>query len=337
MSATPTIDRARLRTFIQGAPDTLKATISATFREGSWPSLAPESEWTPEALYVAAEAISHLAVESGHAFPVPVETDTLRARIVALPADLADRAAEEAATCSIPNVGHANKWSPALWLEADRIISTAEELAAVRLRRIHAALGDAGITTEEERHIALLTLTGRTESSKQLTGPEAKALAEWAEGRSLGKGPALPEPFAPDWKVEAKALATTQGELLKEAKAWAKVRRLDVPKTLAEVTDHRMIAALLMRADDGTTKVMAAADAALPPETSPVPSLTPEVGEEVVVPEGNPGTTAAPDPNPQVEGETLAGVLAAIARNLAQAFTEAAADLETFLQRTAEG
>ena len=66
----------------------------------------------------------------------------------------------------------------------------------------------------------------------------------------------------------------------------------------AEVTDHRMIAALLMRADDGTTKVMAAADAALPPETSPVPSLTPEVGEEVVVPEGNPGTTAAPDPNP---------------------------------------
>lgn len=264
--STPPIDRAVLRAALQGAPAEAKRLASEAFRANGWPTLTPEAEWTPEALYAAATTIAELAAGAGHTIPIPVDTAGLKERIYALPEDLADRAAEEAKVHAIPNVDHAPKWTPELWRLADGIIAAAESHADARRRRIFAALSQAGELADDDRHRVVSALTaGRTNSTRKLTGPEARALAEWAEARSLGTGPEVPAPFAPDWKAEAKALGTTQATLLAEAKAWAKARRLEVPKALSEVTDHRLIAALLHRAGDGITEVVTEAANAVPP------------------------------------------------------------------------
>lgn len=263
--STPTVDRQRLRSTIQSAPGEVKTALAELFRTNSWPSLAPDSEWDPDTLWTAANSIQATFRQHGHTVTIPLDTAALRDRIMALPDDIADRAAEEAKKHTIPNVGHPDKWDPTLWAIADGIIGAAEQLATTRRRHIMAALGQVQ-AGDDQRHAIIGALTnGRTTSSKKITGPETRALAQWAEARSLGTTvPDLPPAFTPDWKAEAKQLGTTQAALLSEAKAWAKNRRFDPPKALADIVDHRMIAALLMRADDGLTPLMAATANALP-------------------------------------------------------------------------
>jgi hypothetical protein len=163
----------------------------------------------------------------------------------------------------LPNVAHANRWTLEHWFAGDDIIGHAEELAATRLRHVHAALTQAGMGTDEDRHsIVRIVTDDRTDSSRKLTGPEAAHVARWAEDVAV-RGidtVGLPTAYVPDWKAEAKRVGVTQAELLKQAKEWARVHRLEAPKALADVTGHRAIGALLTTSLDGRTAITDIAD-----------------------------------------------------------------------------
>jgi hypothetical protein len=270
----PAIDPLELRRQIQALPDAAKAAAGALFTECQWPKL-DSGEWTRDRLWNAAVLI-HEAVEAEGfaAWVYPIDTAPLVERIAALPDDLADFAAENVREAEVPNVARPRLWTLEHWTIADAALEHAEALAAKRLRHVHAALGAAAvgytgdITSDEGRHeIVSIVTGGRTESSRKLTGPEARHLADWAEAIASGVSVEL-EPLTVDWKAEAKRLGTTQADLLKEAKTWAKFHHLEAPKALGDITSHRLIAALLTTADDGETimETTAPAVAGLPPE-----------------------------------------------------------------------
>jgi hypothetical protein len=305
---TPTIDRSALRSAISAAPPEVKVPVAAIFRDKGWPSLAPEAEWEPEALWDAANAIVGAAEAAGVTMKVPVDTSVLRDRIMALPDDLADYAAAEAVPLGIPNVGHPGKWTLKNWTDADKLLAHAEDLAVRRRRHVMSALGQAGELADDDRHALVRSLTGgRSESIKKLTGPEARHLAAWAEAKILGMAPEAPGPFVPDWKAEAKFLGTTQGALLKDAKEWAKGRRMTPPKKLEEVTDHRMVAALLMTANDGRTVLTEAADA------TEEATVSPWVAGVIAAAVEEPEEPATPEPEPEVDADGHVPVTIAVA------------------------
>jgi uncharacterized coiled-coil protein SlyX len=273
----PAIDPLELRRQIQALPDAAKAAAGALFTECQWPKL-DSGEWTRDRLWNAAVLI-HEAVEAEGfaAWVYPIDTAPLVERSAALPDDLADFAAENVREAEVPNVARPRLWTLEHWTIADAALEHAEALAAKRLRHVHAALGAAAvgytgdITSDEGRHeIVSIVTGGRTESSRKLTGPEARHLADWAEAIASGVSVEL-EPLTVDWKAEAKRLGTTQADLLKEAKTWAKFHHLEAPKALGDITSHRLIAALLTTADDGETIMETTA-----PEVASLPE--PDVG-----------------------------------------------------------
>jgi hypothetical protein len=270
----PAIDPLELRRQIQALPDTARAAAAALFTEHQWPKL-DSGEWTREQLWNAAVLIHDAVGAEGYAAWVyPLDTAPILERIQALPDDLADFAADNVRDAEVPNVAYPRKWTLEHWTTVDAALEHAEALAAKRQRHVHAALNGAsayfdGPPTDAQRHDVVRIVTGgRTESSKELTGPEARHLADWAEAVATGANVGHIEPLVVDWKAEAKRLGTIQADLLKDAKAWAKFHDLEAPAKLGDITSHRLIAALLTTADDGETimETTAPAVAGLPPE-----------------------------------------------------------------------
>lgn len=276
---TPQVDQAELRTAITNTPAETRTKLMEWYKAGEYPSLDPDVHtWEADALLDVAAQLQAIAAEATppYALRIPLDTAPLRERIMALPDDLADMAALDAKAAldgaGIPNVAHPSRWTLEHWYAADDIIGHAEELAAARLRYVHAALGSVPATDvlsgetilidpDAWRHTVVGCVTdGRTESSRKLTGPEAEHLARWAEASSLGTVTGPPPAFVPDWPAAAKRLGLTQADLNKASKEWHKVRRLEAPKKLSEITDHRAIAHLIGTALDGRTASVAAAE-----------------------------------------------------------------------------
>lgn len=290
---TQTVDREALRSLIQGLPTDVQGHVAGLWREHSWPTLKPEGVWPPTLLMTAACAIVDAAARLGvKGLTVPylpeptaaeapevvevveveeeasassvIDTGPIFDRIKALPDDLADLAADEAAKVPIPNVHVPEKWTVHHVGEADRILGWAEGLAADRLRWIMAAFSANKWVTDDLdalRHSFVAAVTnGRTESAKKLTGPEARYFAAWCNRVAVEGCKEGPAAYVPDWKAEAKAQGVTQADLLKAAKAWAADRRLDKPSKLDAVTDHRMIAAILATSTDGLSDAELAAE-----------------------------------------------------------------------------
>lgn len=286
---TPVVNRLELRTAIGQTPPAVRDALMAAYTEGGYRPLTDDT-WTVDELNALAAHLVAAASTVGHKLHVPLDTSGLAERIAALPDDLADLAALKArdAEGGLPNVAHANRWTLEHWFAGDDIIGHAEELAAARLRHVHAALGQAGMSTDEDRHsIVRIVTDDRTASSRKLTGPEAAHVARWAEDVAV-RGidtVGLPTAYVPDWKAEAKRVGVTQAELLKQAKEWARVHRFEAPKALADVTGHRAIAALLTTALDGRTAITDIADGLpelandTPVPAEPAPTATPAAAE----------------------------------------------------------
>lgn len=261
-----TYDRDGLRDYLRGLPEPARNAAAAYVTGAGFPKLS-DNGWTDARLTEFVDGIRDAVKGAGFvAFAPPLRTDTLAERIAALPDDLADHAADEAREFKCPNVRHADKWTEELWRDVDGLLGHCEAHHGHRHRSIMASLGGAGVKAADERHSIIgIATSGRTESSRELTGPEARHLATWADAKALlPETTGDPQPYTPDWKAEAKALGVTQADLLRDAKVWAKGRQLESPKKLADVTDHRLIGALLWRAGDGRSNAGEAAQAANP-------------------------------------------------------------------------
>lgn len=264
---TPIVNAAELRKLVSELPEPALGAVKALFRERGWPKLTDEWE-TDALLWHAAQEMEAIALRSGYVnWRTPLDTERLLARILALPDDLKDLAADNAAESQVPNVKRPERWTVEHWHAAVAAIEHAEALAAKRHRHVMAVFGEltAAVmsdmdveTPADARHKVVHIVTGgRTESSRMLTGPEVRYLASVAEARAAGL-PADVEAYRPDWKAEAKRLGTTVAALAKDGKAWAAKSGLTFPtgaaaKALEELTDHRIIAHLLMGAEDGET------------------------------------------------------------------------------------
>lgn len=268
----PPIDRERLRALLGKLPSEAKRAAVDYFTSTSTKTLADES-WTQEGLAKLVEDLVPLLEDAGYVnFMAPIDTAPLKERIDELPDDLATKAAMECKPHQVPNVVYPDKWTVAHWEIADRAITKAEADAASRRRSVMAALGSIEPAPDDNvRHELVKEVThGRTESSKKLTGPEARHLTAWADGQSMrftGDGPGG---YMPDWKAEAKRLGTTQAKLLKDAKMLANEIRATAPKALGDITDHTLIALLL---DQVTEDAPAAPHTDVAPENAPEGSM----------------------------------------------------------------
>jgi hypothetical protein len=271
------IDRGRLREYLPTLPPPAQAAIREKFAAEGWPKLT--EEWESAALLDAVRAMAEAAEAAGFVnweWGKLWSFATVQERIKALPDDLADLAAENAGQAGVPSMLFPERWAPSHWTALEECLLHAEGMAAKRHRHVMAALGAAAEMSDDARHEAVRTVTnGRTESSKKLTGPEARHLASWAE--TVAIAPASLTPFTvDDWKTEAKRLQTTLGDLSERAKTFNRLHQLPAitdtgSKALKQITDdnggatvpwaHRTIAHLLQfdANDDGETMMEATA------------------------------------------------------------------------------
>lgn len=161
------------------------------------------------------------------------------------------------------------------------ILDAAEQVAAVRLRRVHAGLQAAGLDDDDEhRHAIINQLTaGRTQSSKALTDAEAEHVVDAAakietDLAVLGyledgtphlvdrDGFPLPPAPAPDWRALAKEWGVKLGDLLRQAAELATLCRVDLPKKVDQIEGHVGYRLLARHALEGST---VAAEQASPP------------------------------------------------------------------------
>lgn len=258
----PTVKPDKLREQIGALPEAAKAAVGELFTAKGWPRLT--EPWEPDALYDAAVEIEETARRAGFVNwqwgPMWDLTD-LSEMIATLPDDMRDLAAGNAHDAGVPYTGRPDLWTPEHCNTAVMCIESAAAQAALRHRRLMAALGDA---TDDQRHEWVKVVTnGRTESSKGMTGPEISHLAGWAESRGiLGDGAGELTAFAPDWRAEGKRLGVKIPEFVERAKEFCKARQLPAPVgTTAKALDqygqepwgYRVWAALLGSVTDGAT------------------------------------------------------------------------------------
>jgi hypothetical protein len=278
---TPTLDPSRLRELVASLPDAARATVGSMFTAEGWPKLT--EQWEPEKLWGAALRMKETAEAAGFINwnwgPV-WDFEPALARVRALPDDLSDMASENAKEAGVPSLRLADRWTAETWAALGQALAHAEGLAAKRHRHVMAALRGAGVDSDEARHEAIKIVTsGRTESSKMLTGPEARHLASWAETRAMIPDAPLTPFEVTDWKAEAKRLGTTLAELVNQAKAFCQLHQLPAVvgsgskalESIREAGAHRVIAHLLGSADDGETIMECTAEhvATMAPPTVP--------------------------------------------------------------------
>lgn len=273
MTITPTIDQERLGVALRNSPPEVRDRLAGMFVANDWPSLRGDPI-DDDKLYEIANTLALEAGLGGHTLTIPVKTAGFIGRIQSLPDDLADLSAILARDCEvgpISTVVRPDLWTLEQWRECDRILTEAEDEAAVRLRKIHAA----DVCTDDERHRRCDVITcGRTQSSRKLTGPEAAHYCACATNL-LAEGGFTP--YLPDWKVESKRAGRTQADALARVKEWCKWRNANAADRPAKLADlhtgshpnaHRMIAyalravptSLQLAPTDGPIVAPAAAD-----------------------------------------------------------------------------
>ena len=170
---------------------------------------------------------------------VTYDRDKFRAMLGALPEPARGAALAHIKSKGVPKLDNAEHWTD------ERLSELADELQAVTEGAGYGAWAPP-VRTE--------ALGRRTQA---LPGPEARDRTAWARLRERRPSTEMPDAFVPDWKAEAKTLSVTQADLLKLAKEWAARRAgqgIEQPKKLAEVTNYRMIAAIIGTSVDGISE-----------------------------------------------------------------------------------
>jgi hypothetical protein len=185
-------------------------------------------------------------------------SDILRERLVELPIDLRDlvehegRAHEVLPPGGFDVVFAFDSTTFALWTEVteatiDELISWAETMAANRRSAVHAALASVGeLATDDRASIIAEVTADRTTDYRELSGPEARHVAAWADNRlhNPHAAPERPGRCVIDLDREAERLGTTVEGLRAELDALA-----DSADAPAEF--WRQAAIILHAADDG--------------------------------------------------------------------------------------